>query len=410
MFKKKINQLRITLKTYKLFLLHGKYGKRLKIIAITGTSGKTTTAIMLHKILQQAGYKTGLISTSQHSVGGNKNTKNIINVTTPDAHTLRRLIGEMEENDCTHAVIEVSSHALRDNRIIGLSFDCVSVTNIHPDHMDDFHTMENYVAAKALVFKSKPSVSLINGDNAYAGYLKSKASGKIVTFGKKRTNNYIASHISVTKNGQRFRVHSGAQKHDLSLKLDGDFQIDNALAAFAISRQFGVQAKAAINSLSDISSVSGRMEKIDQGQAFKVYIDYAHNGIEFEHVITAARKLSKGKIITVFGAAGEYGKDRWRDKGRVAGRLSDIVIITDDEPGTVDPKHIRNSVATYALEAGASRLFNIAGRKNAIQKAFSLAETDDLVLVLSLGDQSSRLINGTYKPWDERGVSVALLK
>ena len=369
----------------------------LRIAGVTGTNGKTTTAFLLREILEAAGMQCGLLGTVKQVVGG---AEEEVVRTTPEAIDLQASFRRMLATGDRACAMEVSSHALALHRADAIGFEVAIFTNLTQDHLD-FHTdMEDYFQAKRKLFAELgPGTSIVNLDDPYGRRLAEEF--ECVTFSAEgAAADYSAREVSFDAAGASFTV-GGAE---LRTGLPGHFNVANALGAFAAARAMGVGAEAAAAGLARAARVPGRFEPIDEGQRFTVLVDYAHTPDSLENVLGAARRLSAGRLIAVFGAGGDRDRDKRPKMGRAGAELSDLVVVTSDNPRSEEPAAVVAEVAAGA--GGAPELEVEVDRRAAIGLALARAEPGDTVVIAGKGHEQGQEFEGGRKiPFDDREVA-----
>ena len=379
------------------------------LAAVTGTNGKTTTAWMVHSILEAARLKSGLLSTVEVCDG---HTRQPAAMTTPPANHIASWVGDLVKNSATHGVVEVSSHALNQKRCSALKFAAAAITNITHDHLDYHSTVEQYRRVKAsiadLLYADAPVLLNIGdaGCRAIAGDLVDRAS--VVTYGLDESQAELkASVLASTHRSQRVRLSLAQGDVDVRLKMIGGHNAENCLAAAGIAEQLGIRLSDIVAGLERLQSVPGRLERIDVGQSFQVFVDYAHTPDALTHSITAIRNFVPGRLICVFGAGGNRDASKRSGMGSAAGR-SDLAIVTSDNPRFEDPVAIMNQVAA-GFPAGVCHQA-VQNREQAIWTALECAEPGDAVLIAGKGHENTQEIRGGSFPFDDRKVATRLLK
>jgi len=367
--------------------------QKFKLIGITGTKGKTTTTYMIKSILEQSGLKVGIIGTIEAKLGDIKLSDS--SNTTPDAIELQRLFSKMENEGADVVVMEVSSHALDLYRVEGSDFDIGVFTNLSQDHMDYHKNFENYYLAKKKLF-SMCKLALINTDDEYGKRLFEEVKIPKKSFGIDSNADFNATNLEITSNFVTFSV-----KNDKYLvKIPGKFSVYNALSAIAVSKEFEIELKV-INDGFNCLTVPGRSEIVDIGTDFTVMVDYAHSPDSLKNILLAIRECVKGRIICVFGCGGDRDKTKRPIMGEIAGRLSDISIVTSDNPRSEDPNQI-----ILEIEEGLRRTnkeyLKIVDRAEAIFKALSIAKLDDVVVIAGKGHEPYQILNDKIIHFDDR--------
>jgi UDP-N-acetylmuramoyl-L-alanyl-D-glutamate--2,6-diaminopimelate ligase len=370
--------------------------QELRMVGVTGTNGKTTTAFLVQEILKAANFPCGLLGTVKQVVGGVE--KEVVR-TTPEAIELQATFRAMLEGGDEACVMEVSSHAMTLHRADAIHFEVAIFTNLTQDHLDFHKDMEEYFLAKRKLFEMGPKTAIVNVDDPYGRRLADEF--ECVTFSAEGAEaDYSARDVSFDAGGARFSV----GEMDLRTALPGHFNVANALGAFAAAEAFGVGSEIAAAGLARAGRVPGRFEPIDEGQGFTVLVDYAHTPDSLENVLRAARRLSEGRVISVFGAGGDRDRDKRPKMGRAGAEGSDLTVITSDNPRSEDPEAIVAEVASGA--EGAAELEVVVDRRAAIALALSRAEPGDTVVIAGKGhEQGQEFENGRKIPFDDREVA-----
>lgn len=384
---------------------YGNPAKKLKIIGITGTNGKTTTSFLVRHILESAGKKCGLTGTIQKFTG----TKSFSStLTTPEPLELQKIFCEMAENGCEYCVSEISSQALSQSRTEGVHFCASAITNITPEHLNYHLNMENYISAKLHLFDSS-DFAVLNIDDKNISNNKNKINCRWISVSlKERTADYFAENIMSTAAGVEFDL-----LHDKIYKafipLPGIYNVYNALCAVAVCSQMGIDIQMCIDALKLFRGVEGRCEKIPTNRDFSVIIDYAHTPDGLENIISSAREFTENRIITVFGCGGDRDKSKRSVMGKIAGELSDIAVVTDDNPRTENPVRIICSILE-GLGNTKCHYAVVSDRKDAIGLALKIAEKGDTVLILGKGHEKYQITSNGKIPFDEKEIIQEFLK
>jgi UDP-N-acetylmuramoyl-L-alanyl-D-glutamate--2,6-diaminopimelate ligase len=370
----------------------------LRVVAVTGTNGKTTTAFLTREILEAAGVRCGLLGTVKQVVGGAEES---VERTTPEAIDLQATFRRMLDGGDRACVMEVSSHAMVLHRADAIHFDVAVFTNLTQDHLDFHADMEDYFAAKRMLFEAGPGTAIVNIDDPYGRRLA--ADFEALTFSAEgAAADYSARDVSFDAGGASFAI---AERAEVRTGMPGHFNVANALGAFAVAEALGVDAAVAAAGLADASRVPGRFEPIDEGQGFAVLVDYAHTPDSMENVLRAARRLTAGRLISVFGAGGDRDKDKRPKMGRAGGVLSDLAVVTSDNPRSEDPETIVAEVAAGAAEGEAELVVEV-DRRRAIALALARAEAGDTVVIAGKGHEQGQEFEGGRKvPFDDREVA-----
>lgn len=394
---------------------HAFPAERLRVIGVTGTDGKTTTAYLINALLEAAGRATGLVGTVDFKVG-EQWTHNGSRLTTPGAPEVQALLAEMVTAGVQYAIVESTSHGLELHRLDHCQYDVAVFTNLTPDHLDLHKTMDAYRAAKGRLFemldnpssKSGPRYAVLNLDDPASKYMRSRTSAPVSTYGLTPGADVWAEEIASRPNATKLRVQSTKGSFEFVLPMPGLFNVSNALAAIGVGIGEGLDPAVIVQALESFAGVPGRMERIDSGQPFAVIVDYAHTGEALRKVLTSVQPATRGKIVVVFGSAGERGHSRRAGMAEAAAELADFSILTDEDPRSEDPTAIIHEIATE-LERhgrhGGVDFIEILDRQEAIREAMHRAQPGDLVLVAGKGHEQSIEIAGEKRPWDDRAAA-----
>jgi UDP-N-acetylmuramoyl-L-alanyl-D-glutamate--2,6-diaminopimelate ligase len=380
--------------------------ERLRVYGITGTDGKSTTAFLSLAILLASGRQPGLVGTVDTRIG-DVQTASTSRTTTPEALELQGMLADMVEsgNDCV--VIEATSHGLAQSRVRNCRFQVGMVTTITSEHLDFHGTLEAYRAAKALLIEEAP-VAVLNADDENFGYLRERAAGAVMTYAVDTEADVRATAVDLGPHGSRFHVSGPRWEGAVSLRLPARFNVSNALAALALAEAEALDPEVAVTALGEVRGVPGRMERIDVGQPFGVIVDYAHTADSLAKVLRELRPLTAGRLIAVFGSAGDRDRTKRAPMGRAAAELADVVVVTDEDPRTEAPWEVNEEIAVGARTAGAvdrENLWIIDDRREAIAHALRLAEAGDMVLLAGKGHEPSIIYGDDRRWWDEREVA-----
>ncbi|MBI2862851.1 MAG: UDP-N-acetylmuramoyl-L-alanyl-D-glutamate--2,6-diaminopimelate ligase [Chloroflexi bacterium] len=394
---------------------YGHPGRRMGVIGVTGTDGKTTTCRLIAAILVQAGYQVGSLTTVGLQIG-NRCEPPKFHMTTPGPIYVQQCLAEMASAECRYAVLEVSSHGLAQDRVLGCEFDVSVLTNIAPEHLDYHGTYEEYCATKAKLFDlldswpkpGIPKVKVLNADDPAFSAFREPSAQVNWSYGLNGQGELQADDVSVTEQGIAFRCRGLCANFHVQSPLLGRFNVYNVLAAIAVGLALGVPVATIQQALATASPPPGRMERIDLGQKFTVLVDFAHTPQALAHALETTRELTGGRVIVVFGCAGQRD---WRNRpemGAVAGHLADCIVITADDPRTEDVAEISASIAEgcRAAERREGRDFwRIPDRTAAIRFAIETAQPGDLVLLAGKGHERTMLIGDSEQPWSDHEVA-----
>ncbi len=379
--------------------------KKFKLIGITGTNGKTTTSYLVKSVLESMGKTVGLIGTNQNMIGNEIiPTKN----TTPESLELMKLFDRMARQKAEYVVMEVSSHSLSLDRVTACEFDVATITNITRDHLDFHHTLENYTAAKGILYTiSKAGV--INADDKCADYMnKISKCESMLSYGIKNDCDLRASEPELFENGVSFNLTYGEKSYKVELGIPGEFSVYNALSALGSLISAGIPIDDAIAGLKKARRVKGRVELVETGRDFSVIIDFAHTPDGLENVLKTIRSFCKGRIITVFGCGGDRDKGKRPEMGRIASEYSDFCVITSDNPRSENPETIIEEI-TDGIDSANCEYKKIANRFEAIEYALDNAKANDVVLLAGKGHETYQILNDRTIDFDEREIVKKLL-
>lgn len=387
----------------------GHPAKQLRLVGVTGTNGKTTTTYLVKHLLESSSPtlqgKVGLIGTIEYIIGGEKYPATH---TTPESLELHKLFAAMVERHCTHVVMEVSSHSLHQDRVYGLEFDAAVFMNLTQDHLDYHGTMANYFAAKKILFDglSSSSWAITNADDDSGREIVRGTKASILTYGTVADADITARSVSLSMDRTGFTLCYHDTEIAMQSPLVGSFNVSNVLAACSVGFALGIPAAAMQKSVASMVSVPGRFEKIFSNHGWFAIVDYAHTPDALEKCLNTIRGVlpdhRSSRIITVFGAGGDRDKAKRPLMGKVVDALSDVVVVTSDNPRTEDPNAIIDNVL-----AGVSRkdnLFVEPNRRRAIASALSMAEAEDVVLIAGKGHEDYQIIGTTKHHFSDREI------
>ena len=405
------NNLVIPYHKLKAMMMAHKYkfpGKRMRVIGVTGTNGKTSTCFMIWKMLNEAGHKTGLMTTVAWGV--DKLEEQIEHMTTVDTETLNKRMQRIAESGAEFLVLEITSHALAQNRIYGVPIEIAVMTNVTHEHLDYHKTFKNYRDAKRKLFKAA-KYGVINEDDESWSYFASDVD-EYITYG---INGGIlkAEKIELAAEGVKYEVKGADEKLKIRTHIPGKFTVYNSLAATAVGLKLGLTRKEIEDGILALVSVEGRMNRVNEGQDFEVIVDYAHTPDAFIKVFESVVPSRRARVISLFGGAGRRDESTRAERGEIGAKNSDIVIITEDDSRDEDRTLIAEEFARGAEKAGKTRekdLFVILDREEAIEKAISLAKKDDIVLVLGKGHEKTILRAEGAVPFEDLKVVRKVLK
>lgn len=384
---------------------YGHPAAALRLVGVTGTNGKTTTAFMIRAALADAGRHPGLIGTVQYEIGDR-----IIPAsrTTPEATDLQNLLAQMVHVGCKSAVMEVSSHALVQKRVGGLDFDVAVFTNLTHDHLDYHHTLDEYFAAKSLLFRQlarrrKKPVAVVNLDDPYGQKLAAvPLDAEVITYGLQSQAMVQTVNLRLSSHGSVVDLRSPWGPVALTLKLLGRFNVSNALAALSAGAALGLDPQRVAAVLARLPVVPGRLEEIPTGRGFQVFVDYAHTEDALQNVLNTLREITNQHVIVVFGCGGNRDRKKRPLMAGVADRLADYTVVTSDNPRKENPSAIIAEICAGFPRR--DRYEIVADRQEAIFRALSLAEPGDIVLIAGKGHENYQEFANTIIPFDDRQV------
>lgn len=379
--------------------------KNIKLIGITGTNGKTTTANMIYSVLSLNGKKCGLIGTVINNICREEREPQ---KTTPDPFELHGMLRELSEWGAEYCVIEASSQGLAQKRLYGMNFHMAVLTNISEDHLDYHRNMENYVEAKKDLFRHS-DFSVINADDKYKDEFIKASSGKVVTYSMEVNDaNFVAKCQKMTDEGSDYAVIADYLIHRIKINMAGRFNVMNSLAAVAVCHSCDVSLEGCAHALRNFAGVRGRMELVPTDRDFKVMIDYAHTPDALKKVLLTLKNFPHGRIITVFGCGGNREKEKRPIMGDIASQLSDVVIITSDNPRGEKPLDIIDDILS-GVRNDKKTVYIHENRQKAIEYALKIASKNDIILLAGKGHETSQEKANETIAMDERKIIAQFL-
>ena len=376
------------------------------MLGVTGTNGKTSTTYMVKSIAEAAGKKVGLIGTIHNMIGDEMFETGR---TTPESADLFALLRRMADERVDLVIMEVSSHALVQDRVAGIPFRVALFTNHTQDHLDYHKTFDHYLEAKKLLFKQS-DLAIVNIDDAYAERMTDGLTIPIKTMGIQHRADYTALNIDIRTDGVSFHLRTPNGEGPVRMHISGLFSVYNAMGAAAITQSIGISFADILKGLESLSGVSGRLQSVDtNGRPFAVYVDYAHTPDALENVLTSVRQFAKARVVSLFGCGGDRDRSKRPLMGEIGGRHSDFVVVTSDNPRTENPEDIVRAVELGVQKSG-TPYRSIINRREAIAFALSMLEADDILVIAGKGHENYQEINGVKHHFDDREIVEELLK
>ena len=391
-------------------------GKKLRVIGVAGTKGKTTTVNMIAKILEESGNKVAMLSTANFQIG-EKKWLNDVKLTTTSPFYFQKFLRKAVKEKCNYAVVEISSHGLVQYRHWGVPYKTVVLTNMMSDHLDYHRTYENYKNSHNALLTENLENLIINYDDEDSRSFLEFEKVKKYAFslkGYKELNNIKlirAINMVLKETETEFSIKTDEGQLAIKSMLIGEFNIANSLAATAVALAENIKPIVIKEALESLKNIPGRLEKIDEGQDFEVIVDYAHSPDSLKKVYETVKPYVKNKMIAVLGGTGDRDKTYRTKTGALAEEYADIVIITNEDPYSEDPEDIINQVMSGIKNKELNKnLFRISDRKEAIEKSISLAERNDLVIITGKGAEQFMICGEEKIPWDDREIAREALK
>ncbi|MHB8899175.1 MAG: UDP-N-acetylmuramoyl-L-alanyl-D-glutamate--2,6-diaminopimelate ligase [Thermoguttaceae bacterium] len=386
--------------------LAGHPSRRLKVIGVTGTNGKTTTSCLIASILNTAGFPTGLIGTLGTFDGEEYGPSNL---TTPPADELAGWLGRMVANGCSHAVVEVSSHGLDQKRTAGIELDAACITNIRRDHLDYHPSIADYRLAKSKIFRllTGEGFAVLNADDPATAGLLGQLSGPVLTIGMQSGAELTAVEIERFTSEQTFLLTAGSETIPVRTRMIGTHHVYNCLMAAAAGLAYGIDLPTIVRGLENLEHVPGRLERIECGQPFGVFVDFAHTPDALSGSLATLRAVTRGRILCVFGAGGNRDRAKRPLMGRAVEEAADVAIVTSDNPRNEPAERIVRDVLDGFHRPCDARV--MLDRADAIGWALAQARPGDCVLIAGKGHEDHQIIGDRRVPFDDRDVAKAWL-
>lgn len=381
--------------------------RELNMIGVTGTNGKTSTTYFIESVLNYIRHKTAVIGTVEIRIGGKKREIEFATSTTPDTIELNQMLRIMSDEKCDDVIMEVSSHSLELKKVKGIDFKVGIFTNLTQDHLDFHKTMENYCAAKAKLF-TMCEYGVINADDEWAYKIMENATCKIMTYSIEKPSDLQAKDIEYLMDRVHFTVNINGEDVRFELMVPGRFSVYNALAAIGAMISMGVSVKDIKAGINNIKGVPGRIQNIPNNRGFNVIVDYAHTPDGLENIINAVKEFTKGRIITVFGCGGDRDRTKRPIMGRIVAELSDIPVITSDNPRSEEPYSILKEIE-MGVKPVTNKYEMIVDRREAIKKAVETAEKGDSIIIAGKGHENYQILKDKTIHFDDAEVAKEVL-
>lgn len=385
---------------------YGNPARQLKVIAVTGTNGKTTTVAYLNEILKEAGKKTAMFSTAVIEIAG-ESRRNDLNATVASVDQMQRFFRDARNASVDYVVMEFPSHAIHQHKLAGVPVEMAIMTNLTQDHLDYHGTMEAYAEVKGRLFAMQPRFIVLNHDDEWFDYYdKFRAVSQKITYGENAEAEARIDSVKLFRKGTEVTMTIDHQtKLELATALPGEYNAYNLAAAVSAAYLLGVDLEAIIEGVANLEQLPGRFERPVENTPYDVIVDYAHTPDGLEKFLTAARAITKNRLILVFGATGDRDKGKRPQMGKIAARLADRIFLTDEESYNEDPATIRKMIFEGIESAhGAMKTTEVADRREAIEKALAVARKGDTVLITGMGHEVYRIVKGEKIPWNDGDV------
>ena len=389
---------------------YGTPAKHLRVIAVTGTNGKTTTACYINEILKEAKFTTAMFTTAVIEVAG-ESQLNDLNATVATTARMQQFFRDAKKAGVDYVVLEVTSHSLDQFKLEGVPIEVAVMTNLTQDHLDYHKTMDNYAAAKAKLFKLTPRFIVLNRDDEWFDYFDQfEAASQKINYGQHEAAEARIDRIQLYRKGTEADVVIDHQTHlELATALPGAFNVHNMTAATAVAYLLGVKLDDIQEGIANLEAVPGRFERAVDGLDYDVIVDYAHTPDALEKLLDTARDIAKGRVILVFGACGDRDKTKRPIMGEIAARKADRIFLTDEESYNEDPDAIRDMIREGIEKVGGATMTELPDRREAIERALGSAKKGDMVLITGMGHEQFRIINGKREPWNDTAVVREIL-
>ncbi len=392
---------------------YGHPAKNLRVIAVTGTNGKTTTVNFINEILKEAGKKTAMFSTATIEVAGVAK-RNDLNATVASVAHMQRFFRDAKKAHVDFVVMEFPSHAIHQHKLWGVPVEMAIMTNLTQDHLDYHGTMEAYAEVKGRLFAMEPRYIVLNRDDEWFEYFNQfVASEQKITYGQHEEAEAHIDRIKVYRKGTEANVTIDHQtKLELATNLPGEYNAYNMVAAVCAGYLLGIELNDIVEGVANLESIPGRFDRVVDGLPYDVVVDYAHTPDGYEKLLTAAREIAKNRVILVFGSCGDRDKAKRPLMGEIAAKRADRIFLTDEESYSEDPDKIRAMIfdGIEGVKGGAMKTTEIPDRREAIKKALSIATKGDIVLITGMGHEMYRIVDGKRIPWNDADVVHEILE
>ncbi len=409
-----LKQLESTYRKGRVKVISTRYGnpsRHLRVIAVTGTNGKTTTSCYINEVLKEAGFKTAMFTTALIEVGGESKI-NDLNATVATTARMQKFFSDAKKAKVDYVILEVTSHSLDQHKLDGVPIEAAIMTNLTQDHLDYHGTMQNYAEAKAKLFKLKPRFIVLNRDDEWFDFFnKFEAAEQTMTYGEHEEAEARITSVKLYKKGTEADIVIDHQTHlELATALPGKFNVHNLAAATTLAYLLGIKLTDIQEGIANLESVPGRFERVVDNQEYDVIVDYAHTPDALEKLLDAAKGIAKGRVILVFGACGDRDKGKRPIMGGIAAKKADRIFLTDEESYNEDPAVIRDAIHNGIVQAGGdAKTTELPDRRLAIERALGSAKKGDIVLITGMGHEQYRIINGVKHPWNDSSVVREIL-
>lgn len=385
-------------------------GKKMRMIGVTGTNGKTTTTNIIRHILRKAGHKVGLIGTINIMIEDESVPSHN---TTPDVVDLQKALYAMACAGCDYVVMEVSSHALAFKRVAGIEYDCTVLTNINQDHLDFHKTMENYRDTKSLLFEhlkvgnKSNKHAAFNMDDPSSPIIMARTTVPVLTYGKANTNDIYPLNFVLEAKHMQLSLQTPVGQMDLKLNITGEFNVYNVMSAVAATLAEGIDKEVITSALDGFKGVEGRFQLVEAGQPYTVIVDFAHTPESLRNVLNTARSITKGNLWVVFGCGGDRDNKKRPIMGSFALNLADKLVVTSDNPRTEDPEKIIDQIFTAFTDIPEGKqVYRLSDRRQAIEFALEHADKEDVILIAGKGHENYQILKDKTIHFDDREVVI----